>query len=125
MRTLFIISILFGLTSCVQKQHIKEVTIKVDTKGIQDVKTIGVKGNFTSPRWKVEIPLTDDDNDGVFEAKLTQETAVSSIEFKLVKNNSIYELKGKPNRVLKFEYKPETIVYKVKYNDPEFTIKRN
>ncbi|WP_299677203.1 hypothetical protein [uncultured Tenacibaculum sp.] len=126
MRTIVFIAIItFGLIGCVQKQHIKTVTLKVDVRDIADVKTIGVKGDFTDPRWKVEVPLTDEDKDGVFETTLTQKTAVYAIQFKVIKNGSIYELKGKPNRVLQFEYKPETIIYEVKYNDPEFIIKRN
>ena len=125
MRTIFIAIIAFVLIGCVQKQHTKTVTLKVDTRGITDVTTIGVKGDFTDPRWKVEVPLTDEDKDGIFETTLTQKTAVYAIQFKVIKNGSVYELKGKPNRVLQFEYKPETIVYEVKYNDPEFIIKRN
>ncbi len=125
MRKVFIAIIALGLIGCVQKQHAKTVTLKVDTRGIADVKTIGVKGDFTNPRWKVEIPLTDEDKDGVFETTLTQKTAVYAIAFKVIKNGSVYELKGKPNRVLQFEYKPETIVYEVKFDNPEFSIQRN
>ncbi len=113
--------VLFALliTSCVQKQYLKSVLVKVDARGVENVKSIGIKGDFTNPRWKTEIPMTDDDNDGIFEATLSQETAVYNVEFKFVKNGEIYELIGKPNRVLQFEYKPETIVYSAKFNDME------
>ncbi|WP_075343545.1 CBM20 domain-containing protein [Tenacibaculum agarivorans] len=124
MRSIFILCIAIILGSCVQKQHLKTVTLKVDVRGIEDVQTIGVKGNFTSPSWKVEMPLTDEDGDGIFEAELSQETAVHAIEFKFVKNNSIYELQGEPNRVLKFEYEPETIFYVTKFNQKESEISK-
>lgn len=125
MRTILITIIVFGLISCVQKQHIKNVTFKVDVTGIENIQTIGVKGNFTNPSWKVEIPLRDTDKDGVFETTLIKETAINNIEFKFVKNGKVYELKDKPNRILQFEYKPETIIYKVKFDDPENSVTRN
>ncbi len=119
MKKLVILIIAIITTSCVQKQHLKTVQVKIDMRGVEVVKSIGVKGNFTNPRWKVEVPLTDEDKDGIYETSLSQKTAVSGIEFKFVKNGEIYELKGKPNRVLQFEYKPENIIYSTKFNDIE------
>ncbi|CAL2090686.1 hypothetical protein [Tenacibaculum sp. 190524A05c] len=122
MKKLAILIIAIITTSCVQEQHLKTVQVKIDMRGVEDVKSIGVKGNFTNPRWKVEVPLTDEDKDGIYETSLSQKTAVSGIEFKFVKNGEIYELKGKPNRVLRFEYKPENIIYATKFNDIESVV---
>ncbi len=122
MKKLAILIIAIITTSCVQEQHLKTVQVKIDMRGVEDVKSIGVKGNFTNPRWKVEVPLTDEDKDGIYETSFSQKTAVSGIEFKFVKNGEIYELKGKPNRVLRFEYKPENIIYATKFNDIESVV---
>jgi hypothetical protein len=122
MKKLAILIIAIITASCVQEQHLKTVQVKIDMRGVEDVKSICVKGNFTNPRWKVEVPLTDENKDGVYETSLSQKTAVSGIEFKFVKNGEIYELKGKPNRVLRFEYKPENIIYSAKFNDTESVV---
>jgi hypothetical protein len=102
--------VLLSLVSCVQEEHLKTVTFKVDMTAVTSVYQVGIKGEFTSPPWKVIVPLTDADHDGVYETTLSQATAASAAEFKFV-HNEVYELKGQKNRVLRFEYKPETLTY--------------
>ncbi|MEM6719608.1 MAG: hypothetical protein AAF611_09850 [Bacteroidota bacterium] len=115
------IALLFCTTSCVQETHLKTVTVKLDMNGVSNIENVGVRGNFTNPSWKQMIPLTDENNDGIYEATLSQKTAVNAIRFKFV-NQGAYELKDQPNRKLEFEYKPETIVYEAVFDNPEATV---
>lgn len=114
---------LVSLGSCVQNEHVKTVTFKVDMSGVQPIGEVGLKGEFTNPSWKKTIPLTDDDHDGIYETTLSQTTAVSATEFKFV-HNEVYELQNQDNRVLYFEYKPETLTYTAVWNTPD-TIKNH
>ncbi|WP_431158059.1 hypothetical protein [Winogradskyella poriferorum] len=113
--------ILATLTSCVQEVHLKTVTFKVNMINTEQPINVGVKGDFTENRWNETIPLTDENNDGIYEVTVSQKTAINQIQFKFV-NNEEYELKEADNRVLEFEYKPETIIYETTFNNPESKI---
>lgn len=115
----YMLIVLFVSQSCVQQRHTKTVTFKVDMTAIEQPENIGVRGNFTSNPWNETVPLTDDNGDGVYEATLSQKTAFNKIQFKFVNNGEDYELKGADNRVIDFEYKPETIIYECIFNNSE------
>lgn len=102
--------------SCVQEEHLKTVTFKLDASKLEDPTNIGVRGQFTSPQWQVTVPLTDKDGDGIFETTLRQETAQTWVEFKFVHHDSILELPCKPNRQITFQYQPERIIYSAVFN---------
>jgi len=106
------------LTSCVQKQHMKTVTFKVDMNAIEKVGQVGLRGEFINSSWKQTIVLTDLDKDGIYEVTLSQETAQNTAEFKFT-HNGTYELKGENNRKLNLEYKPEKLVYEAVFNNPK------
>lgn len=103
------------LTSCVQEEFKKTITFKVDTNGIENVESLGIRGDFLLNQWRESVPLQDDDKDGIYEITFSEKTAVYGISFKFVKNGNDYELKGEDNREIIFEYKPETIVYKTTF----------
>lgn len=109
--------------SCVQKEYEKTITFKVDMTHVENVKNVGIKGNFTNQRWEETIPLTDENKDGIYVITLSQQTATNAIEFKFV-NNDIYELKDQENRRIQFEYKPEKITYAAKFDSIKFEIIR-
>ncbi|MDP5092361.1 MAG: hypothetical protein NWQ17_03580, partial [Polaribacter sp.] len=77
----------------------------------------GIRGDFLPNKWEETVDLTDENNDGIFEITFTEKTAVNNINFKFVKNDSQFELEGKENRKITFNYKPETIIYKSKFNE--------
>lgn len=108
--------------ACVQERHLKTVTFKVDMRNIENTENVGIRGNFTEDRWNETILLTDEDNDGIYETTITQETAFNDIQFKFVNQNDNFELKDADNRILKFEYKPEIITYEAIFNSPESII---
>lgn len=124
MKVIYTIIIAFLLIGCVQKEHQKTITFNLDMRGLENPTNVGVRGNFTIKPWRETVFLTDDDNDGIYTISLSRETAGYGIEFKFVNKENIYELVGKDNREIVFEYKPETIVYSTKFNEEVFTIKR-
>lgn len=58
--------------SCVQETHTKTITFKVDMNAIENPKDVGIKGDFTSNPWNETAPLTDDNNDGIYEATYSE-----------------------------------------------------
>ncbi|PQJ80004.1 hypothetical protein BTO18_12855 [Polaribacter porphyrae] len=107
-----------------QEEFEKKVTFIVDTNGIENITSLGIRGNFLPNQWRETVPLKDDDNDGVYEITFNEKTAVYGISFKFVQNGFDYELKNEENRQIVFEYKPETIVYKTKFNNSKSEITR-
>lgn len=127
MKTLKQIVILMTLLltmSCVQDTKSKTITIMVDMNGIENIDNIGIRGSILPLSWKETTLLTDDDNDGIYKTTFSLNTASYDIEFKFVKNDFIFELKNQKNRNIIFEYKPETIVYKASFDDPDFKIEK-
>ena len=120
---LFLIAVLL-ITSCVQETHLKTINFKVDMRGLDTINNPGVRGQFTSPAWKELIPLTDENNDSIYEAKVEFQAAQYDIKFKFV-NDGEYELKNQPNRSIKFEYESENFTYEGTYNNPEAKTTKN
>lgn len=122
MTLLTITTIIF--TSCVQEEFDKKVTFLVDTNGLENIESIGIRGNFLLNQWRESYPLTDENKDGIYEATFNEKTAVYGINFKFVRNGNDYELKGSDNREIVFEYKAETIIYKTTFNKEQSEITR-
>ena len=115
--TLAILSI-FLFSNCVQETHLKTLIFKVDMSNVENIIDPSVHGQFTSPSWEVAVPLSDEDNDGIYEATAQVKAAQYSIQFKFSNNNE-YELEGQNNRFVTLEYKPETIIYNCVYDNPK------
>lgn len=107
------------LGSCVQETHLKTVTFKVDMSQVENTKNVGLRGQMTNPPWQVTIPMTDEDKDSIYEVTLTEKTAANSFQFKFVKDDEDYELKGLDNRMIRFEYKSEMIVYEARFDNTD------
>lgn len=113
-----VLVILFSLGSCVQKTHQKTILFKLDMRAIENPTNVGVRGEFGTDPWNETLFLTDEDGNGIFEGSITKQTGQSGMEFKFVNNNDQFELSGQANRLISFEYLPESIVYQAKFNDP-------
>ena len=113
--------VLLALSSCVQEEHTKEVTFKVDMRNYDSFTEVGIRGQFTSPPWQVTVPMSDVDKDGFFEVTVEQQTAQSSAEFKFVIDNDQFELECLPNRSIRFSYQPEVILYTGVFDDENGT----
>jgi len=112
-----LLGLLVVLSSCVQQEHLKTVTFKVDMSQLENVSNVGIRGQFTSPPWEVTLPMEDKNSDGIYEVTLTESTAQSSVNFKFVNQNDQFELEGKPSRSISFEYEPETLEYQAIFNN--------
>lgn len=110
--------------SCVQKTHLKTVNIKVIVAADENAESIGIRGEFTNPPWKETVALNDEDEDGVYEGSFSMSTGQYGVEFKFVKDGDVYELENHKNRLIKFEYKPETISYSCTFDKEEAKIER-
>jgi len=108
--------LLLTIVACVQETHTKTVTFKLDMNAIHNVSNVGIRGQFTNPPWEVTVPMTDENKDGIYETTVSDKTAQNSVEFKFVNQGDEYELKDKDNRVIKFTYKPENIVYRAVFD---------
>ena len=113
---------IFTFTSCVQETHLKTITFKVDMRSIENPTNVGIRGNFTDNPWNDTAPLTDENNDGIYEGTFSQKTAINQIQFKFVNQLTDYELPDSDNRIITFEYKPETIIYEATFNSFESKI---
>ena len=107
--------------NCVQDTHKKTISVSVDMTNESEHSKVGIRGNFPLS-WEETTYLSDDNNDGVYEGEFEFYTATNSIEFKFVNQDNIFELNGQDNRVLEFEYQPETIVYKATFNNQNANI---
>ena len=113
------VTVLTSLTllfACVQEEHLKTITFKVDMSNMENIGNVGIRGQFTNPPWQVTLPMTDRDGDGIYELTLSETTAQSSVAFKFVNQDNVFELDCKPNRTIQFEYKPETLEYHAIFN---------
>ncbi|MGV6830037.1 MAG: hypothetical protein ACWA5P_00555 [bacterium] len=117
-KTVISLAIIVICSSCVQETHLKKITFKVDMTEVDSIINPGVKGQFSSPSWEVMTPLTDNDNDGIYEATVELQAAHYGINFKFV-NNDEYELEIQNNRLIKFEYEPQNITYSCIFNNAE------
>lgn len=110
------------LTGCVQNTHLKTIRFEVDASHLKNVSKIGIRGGEKPLSWDDTYFMSDDDGDGIFELTLEFKTASPSIEFKFVNQDNQFELHDRDNRQLPFKYKPEALLYKTKFNNPENTI---
>ena len=108
--------LVLGFSGCVQETHLKTITFKLDMTAVEDFNTVGIRGSISPLSWDTSLPLYDTDNDGVFETTIELKTADNALQFKFVKNDDDFELKGEDNRRLPLEYKPETLTFTAVYN---------
>ncbi|MDT7831483.1 hypothetical protein RQM59_03770 [Flavobacteriaceae bacterium S356] len=115
----YIITMIVGVlfASCVQETHTKKVTFFIDMNGVENVNSVGIRGNFLPNKWRETVPMSDEDKDGIYQISFTEKTAAYGIAFKFVKNNNQFELPGEGNRELVFKYQPEVIEYKAIFNN--------
>ena len=108
---LFSVLIALVLTSCVQETHPKTVTFKVNADSTLVFETIGIRGNMKPLSWDKTKLMSGPDENGYYTTVVNFDTASDQASFKFVINDSLFELNDKPNRRIRFEYKPETLEY--------------
>ena len=121
----FGLAVLTALSSCVQETHIKTVTFQVDMKSVDAFQTVGIRGDIQPLSWENTIELTDDDNDSIYNGTFEFDTASNQLNFKFVIDEQSFELEGKNNRYLPFEYIPENLTYSSMYDQENFKLNNN
>lgn len=119
-KQLIILFLISSSTSCVQDAHLKIITVKVDMTGVENPSKVGVRGQ-NPLSWDETTYLSDADGDGIYEDIFEIYTANNQVEFKFVTSDDQFELQDQNNRSLKFEYKPETIIYKAVFDNLDKT----
>ena len=122
MKRLTIVFWIFGaliFSSCVQETHLKTIHFKLDMTSVENPHQVGVKGDFGQQPWKETFPLSDNNHDGIFEGTWTNKTAKNHFQFKFVHQSDQFELTNQNNRVISFEYKPQTFTYEAVFNNPD------
>lgn len=117
---LFIICIaLFLLPACVQKAYKKTIIITLEVKGKKDIETVGIRGGGGPLSWDEDYPLQAIVKDSLYGTTIEWVTGYSSGEVKFTVNGD-WELKEKPNRVVKLGKGADTVYYKAVFgeNDP-------
>lgn len=101
--------------SCVQKAYKRTVVFELDTKGITNVKKVGIRGENSPLSWDKDYLMVLDVKDSLYKATITEETGYLFEQFKFVVNDE-FELKEQDNRKIYFENK-DTVVYKAVFNE--------
>ena len=109
-----ILILIIFITSC-QAQE-RKVTFKVNVNHLDNVENVSIIGDI-NPIASNAKPLTDLDNDGVYETTITFKTSKRYVNFKFLVNND-EELKGSDKRRLWF--KDELVSKSYVYNEYEF-----
>lgn len=115
---LLILLTILIVSSCVQETKPKTIHFKLDMKGVEAISKVGVRGGEKPLSWEETLLLTDDNNDSIYEGTIKLNSASFGIEFKFVNQNDQFELHEQKNRGIKFEYRPETIMYEAVFNNP-------
>ena len=110
------------ITGCVQKTHVKKIYFTIDMRSAGSFEKVGVRGDIKPLSWQESILLTDEDMDSIYTTEVEVNTASNQLNFKFVIDESEFELDGKDNRVLPFEYKEEDLNYSTKFNQVESVI---
>lgn len=113
------ITFVLSFFNCVQEKHQKIIQFKVDMRNETKISKVGIRGNTSPLSWNETFYMTDANNDGVYEGEIQLKSASYNIEFKFVNQNENFELQDQPNRSIRFEYKPETIMYSTIFNNLE------
>ena len=116
------ILLLLSLSACVQERHDKNILISVDMTGTSEFEKVGIRGDLKPLGWQESLLLEDHDKDSIYTAEVIINTASNQLNFKLVLDEDLFELEGKENRIIPFEYKTESLQYITAFDSGTFEI---
>lgn len=105
---------LLGMSACVQPAYNKTVVLTLKVNGIQDIQTVGVRGEGSPLSWNKDLLLEPVVPDSLYTVTVTGRTAYTFTEIKFTVNGQ-FELEGKPNRRLEFA-PGDTTFYQATFN---------
>lgn len=103
--TVFVISLL--MSSCVQKTYKRTVVVTLDVSKVDNIQTVGIRGNGNPLSWENDYPMEEVVKDNLYKAVITTETGYLFVEGKCTVNGN-FELKDKPNRRIEFDTKKDS-----------------
>ena len=89
--------------SCVQNTKKQIVKFYVDTNGIENINSVGVRGQIYPLNWNKNFELNDKNSDKIYEGEITFDIPFDFVELKFVKNQNQFELLDQPNRRVYFD----------------------
>lgn len=103
-----------AFSSCVQKSSKKTVILMLNVKGIENIQSVGIRGNEKPLNWDYDMELKPIIKDTLYTATFSIVTGYLFTEAKFT-INSQFELKEKENRRIFFS-KKDTTVYQAKFD---------
>jgi hypothetical protein len=101
-------------TSCVQKTYTKTVVFLLNVSNINEIKTVGIRGNNKPLSWDYNFEMKAFNGDTLYKATVTFITGYKFAETKFVVND-VFELQEQSNRRINFSDK-DTTVYMARFN---------
>lgn len=105
---------IFFATSCVQKTNTKTVVYILTLPKLENVQSVGIRGNDKPLNWDNDFELKAIKPDNLYEAIVTYKTGYKFTEVKFVVDDK-FEFQNSPNR--RIEFSPlDTTYYAAEYN---------
>lgn len=95
------------LCSCVQKTYKRTVVVTLDVSKVDNIQSVGIRGNGKPLSWETDYPMTAVVKDSLYKAIITTETGYLFAEGKCTLNGN-FELQDKPNRRIEFDTTKDT-----------------
>ncbi|MEO1217499.1 MAG: hypothetical protein AAFY45_28490, partial [Bacteroidota bacterium] len=109
-KILIYIGVLLLSVACVQPTIKHNITVELDMRKVENVQSVGIRGEYPPLSWNETFPLSDPDGDGIYTGSFIMDIPYDDFQYKFVLNGSEFELQGQDNRVLNFEGKTELIL---------------
>lgn len=115
--------ILFALllgTGCVQKSYKRVVVFQLNTAGIPNIQTVGIRGEGNPLSWNSDIEMKPITKDSLYTATITTISGYLFTEIKFTINGT-FELQEADNRKVIFS-NGDTTFYRAVFNQPPSSI---
>ena len=98
---------IIGLHSCVQKTTFRTVVFTLDVSGIQNIKTIGIRGGDHPLTWERDYPMKEIVKDSLYQVTISGHAGRLYTEMKFSVNGKLEEQHSE-NRQIFFHGKDTT-----------------
>jgi len=103
--------------ACVQPTIPHKIEVELDMRRVENIQTVGIRGEYPPLSWNEDFALSDPDGDGIYTGNFIMDIPYDDFRYKFVLNGSEFELPGQDNRVMNFEGKTELTLTAV-FNQP-------
>ncbi len=102
LKNILLIIVTCSFASCVQKSYERNLKITLDVSGVDDVKTVGIRGSSKPLSWNKDYPMQELVKDSLYTTVVSTKTGYTFGEFKFTVNG-VFELAEKENRRVYFQ----------------------